>query len=89
MRFVQHHITTTNFYSAGRIGEFAKSDGRDEVEEDAGYDAERDLRGLHFQVNDSHSVVGYGLTMKVGCMHVCDVQQGEGEDGALHQTYKG
>ena len=70
MRFVQHHITTTNFYSSGRIGEFAKSEGRDEVEEDAGYDAERDLRGLHFQVTDSHTAVGYGLTMKFR-MYAC------------------
>lgn len=70
MRFVQHHITTTNFYSAGRIGEFAKSDGRDEVEVDAGYDAERDLRGLHFQVTDPHSVVGYGLTRQFR-MYAC------------------
>jgi hypothetical protein len=50
VRFIQHHITTTNFYSAGRIGEFAKSNGREDPEEDSEDDAERDLRGLHFKV---------------------------------------
>ncbi|KAF2471182.1 uncharacterized protein BDR25DRAFT_354441 [Lindgomyces ingoldianus] len=32
VRFIQHRITTTNFESAGRIGEFAKSDRRDDGE---------------------------------------------------------
>lgn len=57
MRFVQHHITTTNFYSAGRIGEFAKSDGREDPEEDSGDDAERDLRGLHFKVTTHYRML--------------------------------
>jgi hypothetical protein len=39
-------ITTTYFYSAGRIGEFAKSDGRDDPEEDPDDHAECELRGL-------------------------------------------
>jgi hypothetical protein len=50
VRFVQHHITTTNFESAGRIGEFAKSDGREDGEADSDDEAELELRGLHFQV---------------------------------------
>jgi hypothetical protein len=47
-RFVQHRITTKNFDSAGRIGDFAKYDGRDDGK--AEDEAERELRGLHFQV---------------------------------------
>jgi hypothetical protein len=56
VRFVQHHITTTNFYSAGRIGEFAKSDGREDPKEDSEDDAERDLRGSHFKVTTHCSI---------------------------------
>jgi len=56
VRFVHHHITTTNFYSAGRIGEFAKSDMREDPEEDSENDAERELRGLHFQVTTQWSI---------------------------------
>ena len=41
VRFVQHHITTTNFESAGRIGEFAKSDGREDGGADSEDEAER------------------------------------------------
>ncbi|KAF2430747.1 hypothetical protein EJ08DRAFT_679030 [Tothia fuscella] len=49
-RFLKkYYITTTNFYSAGRISEFAKSDGREDPEEDLEDDTKRDLRGLYFR----------------------------------------
>lgn len=53
MRFVQHHITTTNFYNAGRIGEFAKSDGREDPEEGSEDEFERDFERIAFQGNYS------------------------------------
>ena len=56
MKFVQYHITTINFYSAGRIGEFAKSDEREDFEKDSEDDVERDLKRLHFKVTTHYNI---------------------------------